>query len=561
MKTLFSLIICLICSTGLWAAEGTVRQVAGDLVYVTGLNGTAPLWSTLTVGNNAVGEVIKELPDVLVARITEPNGIRIKSGDIVTIKNKGTQTSTRRARRIVYATRVEQGPQIDGNLNDPVWSKAIPIEGFVQRDPNYWMPDSDQTVARILYDDTNIYFSFDCPTSGTSDHVANNMRRDSELWGDDNIQIMLDTYNDRQNGFFFFVNPLGAQSDLMLSNEGRSYNSDWDCNWVSRTGQTDNRWTVEVEIPFNQLRFKQTDDMIWGINLSRYKARQNEAMQLVVGEQSSSTSERYLLTDIGELRGLKQIHARRPIQIKPYALSGTTKDFLIANPKENATLEAGLDLRYGITSNLTLDVSYNTDFAQVEGDQEQTNLTQFKLFFPEKREFFLEGANLFDFGEPAIRRGSGSTPPTLLFYSRQIGLAEGQKVPILLGSKIAGKEGRTSIGVLNALTDPTSFVDANNNTVQIPRTNYSVFRIKRDVFARSNVGFIAVNKQSDNPIGGWNSYNRSLGIDFSFSPNSKLNFQAFAARTWDSQLGRVGNAAFAFMNYRGKSYWARLKVL
>ncbi len=560
MKTLYTFIICLIYTTNLWG-EGTVRQVAGDLAYVTGLNGSAPIWSILTVGKNAEGEVIKVLSNELVVRITQPNGTKVRSGDTATLKSKGKQISTRRPRRTVYATRVDKGPQVDGDLTDPVWSKAIPIEGFVQRDPNYWMPDKDQTVARILYDDTSIYFSFDCPTSGAPGHVANNMRRDSELWGDDNIQIMLDTYNDRQNGFFFFVNPLGAQSDLMLSNEGRSYNSDWDCNWVSRTKKIDNRWTVEVEIPFNQLRFKQTDDMVWGINLSRYKARENAAMQLVVGEQSSSTSERYLMTDIGELRGLKQIKARRPIQIKPYTLSGTSKNFLTANPEEDPTLDAGVDVRYGITSNLTLDVSYNTDFAQVEGDQEQANLTQFKLFFPEKREFFLEGANLFDFGEPAIRRGSGSTPPTLLFYSRQIGLESGRKIPILIGSKIAGKEGRTSIGALNVLTDPTSFTDSNNNSVQIPRTNYSVFRLKRDVHTSSNLGLIVVNKQSDDPVDGWDNYNRSLGFDFSYSPTSRLNFQGFAARTWDSQLNKTGNAAFAFMNYRGLKYWARLKVL
>ena len=561
-KSFLLLIITLLYATKLWAVEGKVHQVAGDLIYITGLNGSAPLWSTLTVANSTVGEVIKELPNMLVARLTDPNGINVKSGDIVTIKNKGTSTSTRRAKRIVYATRVDKGPPIDGNLDDPVWSQAIPIEGFVQRDPNYWMPDSDQTTARILYDDTSIYFSFNCPTSdAVSGHVANNMRRDSELWGDDNIQIILDTYNDRQNGFFFFVNPLGAQSDLLLSNEGRSYNSDWDCNWVSRTGRTANKWTAEVAIPFNQLRFKQTDDMVWGINLSRYKARKNHAMQLVVGEQSSSTSERYLMTEIGELRGLKQIRARRPIQIKPYVLSGTSKNFLTTNPKEDPTLESGLDLRYGITSNLTLDMSYNTDFAQVEGDQEQANLTQFKLFFPEKREFFLEGANLFDFGEPAIRRGSGSTPPTLLFYSRQIGLEGGQKTPILLGSKIAGKEGRTSIGALNVLTDPTSFTDTNNNTVDISRTNYSVFRVKRDVLTRSNVGFIVVNKQTNDPVDGWDSYNRSLGIDFSYSPTSKLNIQAFTARTWDSQLDVAGNASFAFLNYRGGKFWTRLKFL
>ena len=301
--------------------------------------------------------------------------------------------------------------------------------------------------------------------------------------------------------------------------------------------------------------------MVWGINLSRYKARKNEAMQLVVGEQSSSTSERYLMTEIGELRGLKQIRSRRPIQIKPYALSGTTKEFLIRNPEEDPTFESGIDFRYGITSNITLDVSYNTDFAQVEGDQVRANLTQFRLFFPEKREFFFEGANLFDFGEPLIRRGSGSTPPTLLFYSRQIGLESGQKIPILIGSKIAGKEGRTSIGALNVLTEPVTFTDRNNKNVQIPRTNYSVFRMKRDVLTRSTLGFVLVNKQSDDPVDGWDRHNRSLGVDFSFSPTRNLNIQGYTARTWDSQRNQSGQSSFAFLNYRGGKFWSRLKFL
>ena len=212
-------------------------------------------------------------------------------------------------------------------------------------------------------------------------------------------------------------------------------------------------------------------------------------------------------------------------------MPGTTIDDQATNPSESRTFETGLDLRYGITSNISLDLSYNTDFAQVEGDQEQTNLTQFRLFFPEKREFFLEGANLFQFGEQARVTGSGSRPPTLLFYSRRIGLEEGKKIPILFGSKIAGKEGRISIGGLNALTDSEMFAD-DGDTVQIHRTNYSVLRMRRDVFAQSNVGFIVVNKQIDDPIDGWNRYNRVGGIDFNYSPTSTLNFQAFAARTW-----------------------------
>ena len=541
---------------------GTVEQVSGDLAYITGLNGSAPLWSRLTIRNGHAEavrlEVVKELNEILVARVLEANGTPIKPGDPVALDGSASIRTGRKARRVIHACQVEKGPSLDGRLDDDVWSRATPIEGFVQRDPNYWMPGSERTVARILYDHNTIYFGFECFQSSAV--VANNMRRDSEISGDDNIQILLDTYNDRRNGFFFFVNSLGAQQDLMLSNEGRTYNRDWDCNWVAKSQRYSDRWTVEVAIPFSQLRFKESDEMIWGVNLARFIAGKNEVMQLVVGQQSSSSTERYRTVDIGELRGLERIRSKRPVQVKPYLLPGTTKDFQAAAPAENRTMETGVDLRYGMTSNISLDLSYNTDFAQVEGDQEQTNLTQFKLFFPEKREFFLEGSNLFSFGEQARRTGSGTRPPTLLFYSRRIGLEEGNKIPIIVGSKIAGKEGRTSVGVLNVLTDAGTFID-DEDTIQVHRTNYSVLRIRRDLFSRSNVGFIMVNKQVDDPNGGWNQYNRAGGIDFSYSPTDKLNFQGFVARTWDSNSNDADDARWAYVNYRGNRYWARLRYL
>ena len=550
--------------TGEDAPAGAVEHVAGDLVYVTGLNGTATLWSTLEIRSGGARggqlEVVKLLADMIVTRYPGSSREIPERGDTVVLTEDGGEFSNLKPRRVVYAVQVDTGPDLDGRLDDAAWSHAVPIEGFVQRDPNYWMPGSERTTARIIYDDKHIYFGFECWVADSSGFVANNMRRDSQLSGDDNIQIILDTYNDRQNGFFFFVNPLGAQSDLLLSNEGRTYNLDWDCNWVSRTQRYPDRWTAEVAIPFSQLRFKQSDEMTWGINLSRYDARKNEASQLVVGLQSSSPTERYRMSDIAELRGLTRIRTKRPIQVKPYALPGTTIDYLSTDPQEDASIEAGFDIRYGVTSNLSLDLSYNTDFAQVEGDQEQTNLTQFRLFFPEKREFFLEGANLFQFGEASRRTGSGTRPPTLLFYSRRIGLEEGRKIPIIVGTKVAGKEGRTSIGVLNVTTEAASFLDE-DDSIRVHRTNYSVLRVRRDVFSKSNVGIIMVNKQIDDPISGWDRYNRAGGIDFNYSPTRDLNFQAFVARTWDSEVGDADDARFLSLNYRGRKFWTRLKYL
>ncbi len=254
--------------------------------------------------------------------------------------------------------------------------------------------------------------------------------------------------------------------------------------------------------------------------------------------------------------------SRRSYQIKPYLLPGTSRDFETAGASEKGVLETGIDLRYGVTPNISFDLSYNTDFAQVEGDQEQVNLTQFRLFFPEKREFFLEGANLFNFGQAAERTGGGSRPPTLLFYSRRIGLEEGAKVPIILGTKVAGKEGRTSIGALNVLTDDVTVIDeADDDTTTVHQTNYSVVRLRRDVLARSNVGVMLVNKQVNDPVDGWSPFNRSLGVDFSLSASEALSFQGFYARTWDSELDDADDARYVSASYSGTVTSARFRVL
>ncbi len=556
---LFTVMLALCASQANGESHGIVDRVHGELVYVSGLNGDAQLWSRLNVigPNGEVGEeleVIKILEGQVVASAGSANS-GISAQATVRLNQAGEQKT---ARRLIEAVSVSKGPILDGDLHDEVWQKANAIEGFVQRDPGYWVPVSERTVARIVYDTDALYFGFECFSSDMPSLVANNMRRDSEIWGDDNVQILLDTYNDRQTGFFFFVNPLGARRDLMLSDEGRSYNEDWDCNWEVKTQKYEDRWTAEVKIPFDQLRFKNDGKMVWGINLARYIPAKNEESQLVVGRKSSSSRARYWMADIGELHGLESVTSKRLFQVKPYILPGTSRDFKALGASEDPVFETGVDVRYGLTSNLTLDVSYNTDFAQVEGDQEQINLSQFQLFFPEKREFFLEGSNLFDFGEAAETRGGDDKPPTILFYSRRIGLDGKRQVPILLGTKLTGKSGRTSIGALNVLTNDAEFSDA-AGIATVPKSNYSVLRVKQDVLGSSNVGFIYVNKMTDGP--GKNDYNRAAGVDFSFSPSASLNMQGFVARTWDSTIGDTDDARFARAVYSGSVFSSQVSFL
>jgi hypothetical protein len=559
------LIICSILTSVPAVAEdlGKVHLVSGDLVYITGLNGSAPEGSQLAADTSSDPslEVIKHVNDMVVARKLDPRSTLHENDQLVTVR-RATGPMNGKARRQAIATRVEQGPKVDGSLDDSVWANAVPVDGFIQRDPDYWMPSTERTVARILYDDEQLYFSFECYMSDQYQMVANNMRRDSEIHGDDNIQVLLDTYNDRQTGFFFFINPLGAQRDLMLSNEGRTYNEDWDCNWVCKTQQFDDKWTVEVAIPFSQLRFKPGEEMIWGINMARNIASLNEESQFVVGRKSSSTRARYWTSDIGELHGLSVTEAKRSVLLKPYVLPGSSKDYETVGASEKGVFETGVDLRYGVTPNISLDMSYNTDFAQVEGDQEQVNLTQFRLFFPEKREFFLEGANLFSFGQAGESSGGGSRPPTLLFYSRRIGLEDGAKVPIVFGTKVAGKEGRTSIGAMNAFTNDVTVIDVeDDDTTNVYDTNYSVVRLKRDVLARSNIGMIVVNKQVNDPTEGWDAYNRAVGVDFSLSMSEETSFQGFYARTWDSSINDADDARYVSFDYSGSLYSSRVRVL
>jgi len=539
--------------------QGLIAQVHGQLAYISGLNGNVALWSHLQVvgPNGSMGgelEVIKILDDQIIACACSPD-VKLIPKSVVHLM---PQVEVKRSLRDIEAVSVPNGPKLDGHLDDGVWESAKPIEGFVQRDPGYWIPVSERTVARIVYDQEALYFGFECFSADMSTLVANNMRHDSEIWGDDNVQILLDTYNDRQTGFFFFINPLGAKRDLMLSDEGRSYNEDWDCNWEVKTQKYADRWTAEVKIPFDQLRFKNDGNMTWGINLARFIPSKNEESQLVVGRKSSSSRARYWMSDIGELRGLGAVQSKRLFQVKPYILPGTSRNYNVLGASEDPVFETGLDVRYGLTSNLTLDVSYNTDFAQVEGDQEQVNLSQFQLFFPEKREFFLEGSNLFDFGEAAETRGGDDKPPTILFYSRRVGLEGKRQVPILLGTKLTGKAGRTSIGALNVVTNDAQFTDPTGVTT-LPKSNYSVVRLKQDVLTRSNVGFIFVNKMTDGV--GNNPYNRAGGIDFSFSPSASLNVQGFVARTWDSTIGDADDARFARAVYQGSVYSSKISFL
>ena len=419
--------------------------------------------------------------------------------------------------------------EIDGDLNEPDWQEAKPVGQFRQVEPDAGEPMSQPTEVRILYDEENIYFGFTCFDSDVSKIIANDMRRDArELHENDNVFLILDTYNDKRSGVAFRLNALGAVQDTAITNSGDSFNRDWDAVVDCQSQIHSDRWTSEISIPFGQLRFKESEQMTWGLNLSRGIRRTNEEGTWAPVPSSYGGRAKYRTAYMGNLSGLEGIKPKKQIELLPYILPGVRQ--VEENGETDGEFEIGLDLKYGVTTKLIADLTFNTDFAQVEADEEQVNLTRFSLFFPEKRPFFLEGAGLFDFGVP--RASFRRPPPLLLFYSRRIGIEEGHPIPIISGGKITGKMGPYGVGLLNvftndfqtdeSITDPDEIVDA-------PRTNYSVLRLTRDMFSGSRVGLIAINKQdSDN-------YNRAGGLDFSYRPADKLEIRGLWARTADSE--------------------------
>ncbi len=444
----------------------------------------------------------------------------------------------------IRAYRTYESIEIDGDLSESDWQEADVINRFVQIEPNEGEVSSEPMEVRILYDNNNIYFGFRCYDSDISQLVANERRRDArDIHENDNVFLLLDTYNDKRSGFFFRTNALGAIQDRVITNNGDTLNDDWDAVVACQSKIHDTSWTAELRIPFNQLRFEESDPMKWGINVGRELIRNREESIWAPVPASYGGLAKYRTTNLAELVGLEGIVPSRSIEILPYILPGVTQEY-----DEQATVETtqrfklGFDAKYGVTSNLIADLTYNTDFAQVEADQEQVNLTRFNLFFPEKRPFFLEGAGLFDFGIP--RQSFRRPPPMLLFYSRQIGLYEGNAVPIIFGTKATGKIGGYGVGLIHVRTDEFYDKPEDDDPIDIPHTNYSVIRFTRDGPVGSRFGMIAVNKAESR------DYNRAGGFDFELRPNDRLDIRGMFARTFSPDMSGRNNAWYIGTRWR-----------
>lgn len=440
--------------------------------------------------------------------------------------------------------RLSGAPVIDGKLDDPVWQEGNLLGGFIQIDPGEGQPASEKTEAYVGYDSHNLYFGIRCYDREPAKILGSGMRSDTDLSADDSISIVLDTFHDRRNGFLFQINPLGGRTDALLRNEGEEVNADWDGLWEAAAARDAQGWTAEIAIPFKTLRFSRADSQIWGFNVSRYITRRQETSFWKPMRRQTGSLPAYRVSEFGEIRGMTGITEGGRYQLKPYSL---LRDEPAGRAYRDGTGDLGGDLKMNLTSGLAMDLTVNTDFAEVEADQQQINLERFKLFYPEQRQFFLEGANLFYFGD---RPEPLEVPEKFrFFFSRQIGLAEDGRVvvPVLGGAKLAGQVGGTSIGFLNLSTDRASYVDARGVPVEEPETNFTVLRLKQQIFGRSTVGLIGLNKD---PRGG--DYNRGLGFDWDLAFGKGWQSSGYVARTDTPGLEGRDSAFSADLVWRSK---------
>ena len=443
-------------------------------------------------------------------------------------------TRDEQGRATVRAIKLSEGIQLDGELDETVYHTVPAISDFVQLVPVEGAPATEKTDAWIMFDDTHVYVSARVWDSAPpSEWIANEMRRDtSQLRQNDTFAVFFDTFYDRRNGFNFYTNPLGARADSQFTNEGNP-NSDWNPVWDVRTGRFDGGWTAEMEIPFKSLRYRSGSPQLWGVQLRRAIRRKNEWVYLtrlpISSGGGSGSAGMFRVSSAGTLVGIEPPTAGRTIEVKPYAIGGLTTDVTSSPPTNGARNgDFGLDVKVGITQNLTADFTYNTDFAQVEVDEQQVNLTRFSLFFPEKREFFLEGRGIFDFARGGIGSGfggggggffGGGDAPTL-FYSRRIGLQDGAVVPILGGGRVTGKLGPFDVGALNIQTDDEQISGAE-------ATNFTVVRVKRDIFRRSAIGGILTNRSVS--LAG-NGASQAYGVDGTFAFYENVQMLGYYAR-------------------------------
>jgi hypothetical protein len=464
-----------------------------------------------------------------------------------------------RERYSIPAIRVDQPPKIDGVLDDEVWKKAPLVEEFTQQEPREGAAASERTEVRVLYDGKTLHIGVHAFDVQPSAIVATEMRRDSDrLLDEDNFEVILDTFNDSRNGYMFVTTPLGAKLEQQISEEGEgnnriglglvnsNINKNWDGIWDVAARITDDGWTAEIAIPLATLRFADGAEQTWGINFMRNIRRKNEQVFWAPIPKAYSLTR---VSQAGSLVGLQSLDHGLDLKLKPYVVSGVRETNTSASLQTTSFLrDVGFDMKYGVTGGMNADLTYNTDFAQVEVDEQQVNLTRFSLFFPEKRDFFLENAGQFKMGTGGTF--TSTTVETDLFFSRRIGLSDtGTPIPIVGGARLAGKAGRHNVGVLDIQTD---------SAFGKPGDNFLVARYGSDVLKRSRVGALFINKET---MGGDAHYNRVVGADANLVLGKNLQVNSFVAKTDTPGLNGRDMAFFGRIAYRDPAWNVWLNYL
>ncbi|MGH9335434.1 MAG: DUF5916 domain-containing protein, partial [Vicinamibacteria bacterium] len=422
------------------------------------------------------------------------------------------------------AVRIDEPLVVDGVLDESVYRLVPSVSGFIQQDPHEGEPATEDTEMWVLFDDDNIYVAARCWDSRPELIVANEMRRDNTgLYDNDNFAVLFDTFHDRRNAFIFHINPLGGLLDAQLFDENL-FNRDWNTVWDAKTSRFDEGWTAEIVVPFKSLRYRGGGPQVWGINARRIVRSKNEFTHITLIPASYGTQGILKVSSAATLVGLETPERSQNIEIKPYARGDVTTNLEAEPPvTDQVDGDVGVDLKYGVTRGMTFDFTYNTDFAQVEVDEQQINLDRFQLFFPEKRPFFLENAGLFSVG---------NTGEAELFFSRRIGLGpDGTEIPIVAGARVSGRVGGTSVGFLNMQTEEVAGL--------APANNFTVGRVQRELPNRSALGVIVTNRQGTGSLAGEDDYNRALGIDGRLGYGRNGLISGWAART--ETPGREGN--------------------
>jgi hypothetical protein len=448
-----------------------------------------------------------------------------------------TATPSANAAREGAARQLGTAPVIDGKLDEPIWRQAELFSGFTQREPTPGVPSSERTEVRIFTDPEALYVGAWLFDSRAAEIVLGEKVRDAQLNASDYFVFILDTYRDRQNGFVFGTTPAGIEYDGQVTREGEGggvfqsgqtraqvgtmggFNLNWDGSWTVATSRDEKGWYAEFRIPFTTLRYGAGASQTWGLNLGRLIRRSNEEVYWAPLPRQFGL---YRLSLAGSVTGIAP-PVQRVARFTPYVIGAARQEHTPLKRSVNEQ-DGGFDAKYGLTPSLTLDLTWNTDFAQVEVDDQRVNLTRFPLFFPEKRPFFLENAGVFSAGTPQA---------VDLFFSRRIGIDSlGNPLPLLGGGRVTGRVGDFTVGGMQLLT---------NDFATLRGQSYSVGRVSREVGRRSRVGFIGVQRMAREDSDDWH---RTLGVDGRLGVGNDWTGDAWLGLT-DSPLRGNDNAGWS----------------